>query len=78
MAGGAGTCVACYTPTDTALGYTGSVEGHVVFLHKLGLPMAEAEALAEGSPLRPVDEAGKAVLVGHRDQRIRHAFKVLR
>lgn len=55
MAGGAGTCIACYTPTETALGYSGSLEGHIVFLMKLGVPQSEAESTAELSPMRPVD-----------------------
>jgi hypothetical protein len=55
MAGGAAACIACYTPTETALGYFGSVEGHAAFLTVLGVPEREAVAAAELSPLRPTD-----------------------
>lgn len=37
-----GTCIACYTATDTALGYSGTAEGHAAFLVSVGVPMEEA------------------------------------
>ena len=50
-----GTCIACFTPTDTALGYDGSLEGHIAFLEHLGIPADQSLALAEASPDRPAD-----------------------
>jgi hypothetical protein len=42
-----GTCVACYTPTDTALAVLGIPEWHGAFLFNIGAPQAEAFALVE-------------------------------
>jgi hypothetical protein len=41
----AGSCVACFRGTDTALGYRGSLEGHTAFLMALGLSEPEAAEL---------------------------------
>lgn len=48
-------CIACLTPSRTALGYRGTLEGHVAFLVVLGVPMEEAVATVEEFGARPVD-----------------------
>jgi hypothetical protein len=44
-----GTCIACYKPTDTALGVEGDPEWHAAFLVVLGVPQTEALATIERS-----------------------------
>lgn len=42
-----GSCIACYTPTDTALGCRGEPEWQAAFLVTLGVPHDEAIATVE-------------------------------
>lgn len=42
-----GLCVACMTPTDTALGVRGEPEWHIAFLTALGIPLDQAEKTFE-------------------------------
>jgi hypothetical protein len=42
-----GTCVACLTPTDTALGFEGEAEFVIAGISVLGVPMDQAQVMVE-------------------------------